>query len=52
MYKRQVRELLRLAPDMGLSAITLQVSGDNTPAVNLYKKTGFHITETLSYYLY
>lgn len=47
-----VRELLRLAPDMGLSAITLQVSGDNTPAVNLYKKTGFHITETLSYYLY
>lgn len=32
--------------------ITLQVSSQNTPAVNLYKKTGFHITETLSYYLY
>ena len=33
-------------------AVLLQVSGDNTAALNLYKKTGFRITETLSYYLY
>lgn len=47
-----VRTLQQLAPGMGLSSLTLQVSGDNIPAVQLYKKTGFHITETLSYYLY
>ncbi len=32
--------------------ITLQVSSLNTAAVALYKKTGFRITDTLSYYLY
>lgn len=32
--------------------ITLQVSGRNAPALSLYKKTGFRICETLSYYLY
>lgn len=32
--------------------LKLQVSGDNIPAVSLYKKTGFQITETLSGYLY
>lgn len=32
--------------------ILLHVSGDNRPAVALYKKTGFRITETLSYYWY
>ena len=30
----------------------LQVSGDNVPALALYKKTGFQITETLFGYLY
>lgn len=34
------------------SAVTLQVSSDNLPALNLYKKTGFQITEILSYFLY
>lgn len=34
------------------AGLYLHVSADNTPAVKLYKKTGFHITETLSYYLY
>lgn len=34
------------------SEITLQVSSQNIPALSLYKKTGFRITETLSYYLY
>lgn len=33
-------------------SITLQVSGLNTPALSLYKKTGFRTSETLSYYLY
>lgn len=33
-------------------AVRLQVSGDNIPAMSLYKKTGFRITDTLSTYLY
>lgn len=32
--------------------LRLQVSGDNIPAISLYKKTGFQITETLYGYLY
>lgn len=32
--------------------LRLQVSGDNLPALALYKKTGFQITETLFGYLY
>ncbi len=32
--------------------LRLQVSGENIPAVSLYKKTGFQITETLFVYLY
>lgn len=32
--------------------LRLQVSGDNLPALSLYEKTGFRITETLSCYLY
>ncbi|MEG0214851.1 MAG: GNAT family N-acetyltransferase [Hungatella sp.] len=32
--------------------LTLQVSGQNLPALSLYQKTGFQITETLSYYTY
>ena len=32
--------------------LRLQVSGENIPALSLYKKTGFQITETLSGYLY
>lgn len=32
--------------------VLLQVSESNEPALNLYKKTGFQITETLSCYLY
>lgn len=34
------------------STVFLHVSGDNLPAVSLYKKTGFRICETLSLYLY
>lgn len=36
----------------GIRRVMLQVSGDNEAALALYKKTGFRITETLSYYLY
>ncbi len=34
------------------SRLTLQVSSLNEPALALYKKTGFRITETLSYYIF
>lgn len=57
-YRRQgcgtaLMELLlaRLARD-GFRRVILQISGDNEAALSLYKKTGFRITETLSYYLY
>lgn len=33
-------------------SLILHVNGENEAAVNLYKKTGFRVTETLSYYLY
>lgn len=40
------------AADMGPRPVLLQVAGSNTPALALYKKTGFRITETLCCYLY
>lgn len=36
----------------GIRRVILQVSGSNGAAIALYKKTGFRITETLSFYLY
>lgn len=44
--------LLPALKEQGVTSFLLQVSGDNLPAISLYKKTGFQITETLSYYLY
>ena len=44
--------LLPLLAQKGVLRFVLQVSGDNLPALALYKKTGFRITETLWYYLY
>lgn len=38
--------------EKSIRRVILQVSGDNEAALALYKKTGFRITETLSYYLY
>lgn len=35
-----------------IKKIILQVSGQNGPAMALYKKAGFQITESLSYYIY
>lgn len=50
------RQALRLVlldlRNQGIQSLSLHVSGSNLPAVSLYKKTGFRITETLSYYLY
>lgn len=37
---------------MDPSPVLLQVAGSNAPALALYKKTGFRITETLCCYLY
>lgn len=40
-------------PEKGGSGVLfLQVSGLNKPAMALYKKAGFHTTESLSYYIY
>ena len=36
----------------GFQKAILQVAGDNAPAITLYKKTGFSVTKTLSYYFY
>lgn len=47
--------LLRVMKDLASrkpQPLRLQVSGDNVPALSLYKKTGFQITETLFGYLY
>lgn len=47
-----LKSLLPQLKQQGISRFLLQVSGSNLPAIALYKKTGFRITETLSYYLY
>lgn len=47
-----LKALLPQLKQQGISRFLLQVSGSNLPAIALYKKTGFRITETLSYYLY
>lgn len=44
--------MLALLSRSGVQSISLQVSGQNHAALSLYHKTGFQITETLSYYLY
>lgn len=36
----------------GCTQIVLHVGGDNYPAISIYKKAGFRITETLSYFMY
>lgn len=57
-YRRQGlarRFLIQLIADLGNAAydiLYLHVSSTNEGAMNLYKKTGFQIKETLSYYLY
>lgn len=49
--KEFLQGMLGLLADMG-KRVTIQVSGQNYIARNLYKKTGFLTTESLSYYLY
>lgn len=44
--------LLNHLTDTGYKQVSLQVSASNEAALALYKKTGFRVTETLSYYLY
>ncbi len=44
--------LFPLLARKGYRTLSLQVSGENSAAMALYKKTGFRIRETLSYYLY
>lgn len=47
-----IRLFLDTAAQKNISRVILQVSADNKAALALYKKTGFRITETLSFYLY
>lgn len=47
-----VYELIRHLETTEFLRLILHVSGDNAPALALYKKAGFRITETLSYYCY
>ncbi len=44
--------LLGTLESRGIRRVILQVSADNTPALCVYKKAGFRITESLSYYLF
>lgn len=46
-----LRELSRMGSQMP-ETLLLQVSEDNIPAVSIYKKAGFQITETISYFIY
>lgn len=45
-------KLFSLTAPGQIRKVFLQVSGQNLPAMNLYKKAGFHITESISYYIY
>lgn len=47
-----IHQLLWQLGQTTISRVVLHVSGDNIPALSLYQKTGFRITETLSYYYY
>lgn len=49
---RFMKSLLSHCRGLGIVALSLQVNSQNQPALRLYKKTGFSITQTLSYYLY
>lgn len=52
MGTRFVYGIISLLEHRGFESLGLQVSGTNEAALGLYKKTGFCITQTLSYYLY
>ena len=47
-----MQRLLHALQVSHIRRVILQVSGDNAAAIALYKKQGFRITETLSFYLY
>lgn len=49
---RLMQQLLDALQNSRIHRVILQVSGDNTAAITLYKNQGFRITETLSFYLY
>lgn len=47
-----LERLFGILQQSGVKRILLHVSGDNHAALALYRKQGFRITETLSFYLY
>lgn len=56
-YKRQgwaermLRYLFDYMAGSGINKVGLEVSSDNIPAVSLYKKLGFTVSDRLSYYM-
>lgn len=50
--KQAIYLTLAYLKDKNIHTVFLNVTGHNEPAMRLYEKTGFRITETLSYYLY
>ncbi len=49
---KMIRLLCEKLEEAGIAKVLLQVSAENAPALAMYQKTGFRITETLLYYLY
>lgn len=52
MARRFIARLVQVLEHAAYDTLFLQVSDTNEAALSLYRKTGFRITETLSYYLY
>ena len=50
--KRALAVVLQHLTSEGITKVFLHVSGDNLPAVRLYRDFGFEITESLEYWIY
>lgn len=50
--KQALAMVLAYLAERGILKLFLHVSGDNVPAVRLYESAGFHVTESLVYYLF
>ena len=48
---RMLHALLSRLPERGIREVFLEVSSENLPAVRLYEKLGFAVSESLAYYI-